>query len=192
MAGEASPREDGRARPQRDGDAGARRDSLGVARPEPSSGPPGTPTRQNVTIEGGGSDLMAGSRFRWKTFGVTLDSKVEEFVPPERLAWSAHSTGIDVYHAWLIQKRPSGCHVLTEESQNGLMARLSSMIEADNMSTIISSGWNSFSQSEDRAATRIVTPGPGPSSLRGLGVLAQPYIAVKRQTDRKSTLKCPR
>jgi Polyketide cyclase / dehydrase and lipid transport len=92
------------------------------------------PNSQNVTIEGGGPDLMSGSRFRWKTFGVTLDSKVEEFVPFERLAWSAHSTGIDVYHAWLIERRSSGCYVLTEESQNGLMARLSSMLRPNNMS----------------------------------------------------------
>ncbi|MDA4112843.1 MAG: SRPBCC family protein [Thaumarchaeota archaeon] len=92
------------------------------------------PNSQNVTIEGGGSDLMAGSRFRWKTFGVTLDSKVEEFVPTERLAWSAHSTGVDAYHAWLIERRPSGCHVLTEESQNGLMARLSNTLRPNNMS----------------------------------------------------------
>jgi hypothetical protein len=77
---------------------------------------------------------MSGSRFRWKTFGVTLDSKVEQFVPFERLAWSAHSTGIDVYHAWLIERRSSGCYVLTEESQNGLMARLSSMLRPNNMS----------------------------------------------------------
>jgi hypothetical protein len=64
---------------------------------------------------------------------VTLDSKVEEFVPRERLAWSARSAGIDVYHAWLIERRPPGCYVLTEESQNGLMARLSAALRPNNM-----------------------------------------------------------
>ncbi len=91
------------------------------------------PNSQNVSVEGGGQDLVPGSRFRWKTFGVTLDSKVEEFVPRERLAWSARSAGIDVYHAWLIERRPSGCYVLTEESQNGLMARLSAALRPNNM-----------------------------------------------------------
>jgi uncharacterized protein YndB with AHSA1/START domain len=47
------------------------------------------PNSQNVVIEGGGHDLRPGSKFRWKTFGITLDSEVEEFVPSERLAWSA-------------------------------------------------------------------------------------------------------
>jgi len=83
---------------------------------------------------GGGPDLQQGSRFRWTTFGVSLDSRVEEFVPYERLAWSARATGIDAYHAWLIEKRPSGCHVLTEETQNGWLARLSNALRPQNMS----------------------------------------------------------
>ena len=86
------------------------------------------PDFADVVIEGGGPDLRAGSRFRWKTFGVTLSSRVEEFVEFERIAWSARSTGIDAYHAWLIEKRPSGCHVLTEENQNGLVARLNNAL----------------------------------------------------------------
>jgi hypothetical protein len=86
------------------------------------------PDFANVVIEGGGPDLKPGSRFRWKTFGVTLDSKVEEFVEFERIAWSARSMGIDAYHAWLIERKPSGCHVLTEETQNGWVARLNNTL----------------------------------------------------------------
>ena len=86
-------------------------------------------------IEGGGSDLELGAKFRWTTFGVRLDSKVEEFVPRERLAWSARATGIDAYHAWLIEPRASGCYVLTEETQNGWLAALSNMLRPKNMST---------------------------------------------------------
>lgn len=82
------------------------------------------PDFSDVAIEGGGPDLKAGSRFRWRTFGVTLASKVEEFVELERIAWSARAAGIDAYHAWLIERRPAGCRVLTEENQNGFVARL--------------------------------------------------------------------
>src|SRR5271155_2283321 len=88
---------------------------------------------RGVKIEGGGHELKLGTRFRWTTFGARLSSKVEEFVPAERLAWSASSTGIDVYHAWLIEKRPSGCYVLTEENQNGILARLSNSFRPGNM-----------------------------------------------------------
>jgi hypothetical protein len=83
--------------------------------------------------DGDGQDLRAGSKFRWKTFGASLQSVVEEFVPNERLAWSARGTGIDVYHAWLIEKRPTGCYVLTEENQNGFLARMSGALRPGNM-----------------------------------------------------------
>jgi uncharacterized protein YndB with AHSA1/START domain len=89
---------------------------------------------KRVLIEGGGPDLRLGSRFRWTTFGVRLDSEVEEFVPGERLGWTARAAGIDAYHAWLIESRPSGCHVLTEENQNGWLASLSNMLRPQNMS----------------------------------------------------------
>ena len=88
---------------------------------------------KQVVIEGGGHDLRPGSGFRWTTFGVRLESKVEEFVLGERLAWSAHATGIDAYHAWLIEKRPSGCYVITEENQNGWLATLSNILRPQNM-----------------------------------------------------------
>jgi len=89
---------------------------------------------KRVVIERGGPDLRPGSKFQWTTFGVRLDSKVEEFTPNERLAWNARATGIDAYHAWLIEKRPSGCYVLTEETQNGWLAQLSNMLRPQNMS----------------------------------------------------------
>jgi uncharacterized protein YndB with AHSA1/START domain len=88
----------------------------------------------NVEIEGGGVDLALGSRFRWTTFGARLGSRVEEFVEGERITWQAHATGIDVYHAWLIEKRSVGCYVLTEENQNGFLARLSNTLRPHNMS----------------------------------------------------------
>jgi hypothetical protein len=88
---------------------------------------------KDVAIEGGGHELRLGTRFRWKTFGASLQSTVEEFVLFERLAWSARTTGINVYHAWLIERVPSGCHVVTEENQNGFLARLSDSLRPRNM-----------------------------------------------------------
>jgi len=89
---------------------------------------------KRVVIEGGDHDLRSGSKFRWTTFGLRLDSKVEEFVSGQRLAWSARAIGIDAYHAWLIEKRPAGCYVLTEETQNGWLARLNSTLRPPEMS----------------------------------------------------------
>ena len=79
----------------------------------------------NVEIlEGPGPDLKEGTRFRWKTFGITIESTVLECVPDERIAWEAHAFGVDVYHAWVLRPSAKGCRVLTEETQHGWLARL--------------------------------------------------------------------
>jgi len=69
-------------------------------------------------------DLAPGTRFRWRTFGVRISSRVLEFEPPHRLAWDARGIGVLAYHAWLVQESPGGCRVLTEETQRGWLARL--------------------------------------------------------------------
>ncbi len=79
------------------------------------------------------TDLELGMRFRWKTFGMTITCTVEEFIPYERLAWSSESFGMSVYHAWLFIARPDGCHVITEETQNGFIPKLAARLMPDNM-----------------------------------------------------------
>lgn len=88
----------------------------------------------DVAIEGGGPDLFTGARFTWKTFGVRLKSVVEEFVPPERIAWSAEAPGVSAYHAWVITQTATGCHVLTEETQHGILARAGKLLFPSRMS----------------------------------------------------------
>ncbi len=88
----------------------------------------------NVKIlEGMGPNLQKGTRFRWKTFGVTITSTVLEYVPCERIAWDAHAFGIDAYHAWVLQPSAQGCHVLTEETQHGFLARLGKLFMPNRM-----------------------------------------------------------
>lgn len=74
------------------------------------------------------SDLKEGSIFKWKTFGITITSTVEEFVPNERIAWSAKTAGLDVYYAWVLQPSTRGCLVITKETQHGFLARLSNLL----------------------------------------------------------------
>jgi uncharacterized protein YndB with AHSA1/START domain len=78
-------------------------------------------------------DLEAGTRFRWKTFGVTIESEVKEFLPKERIAWDAHSFGVDAYHAWVLRETPQGCYVLTEETQHGSLAKLQKRVMPNRM-----------------------------------------------------------
>jgi hypothetical protein len=81
-----------------------------------------------VVLEDGGSDLSAGARFTWRTFGVDLETQVQEFEPFERIAWLAAGPLIEAYHAWLILPAQGGCHVITEETQLGLAARAGRLV----------------------------------------------------------------
>jgi uncharacterized protein YndB with AHSA1/START domain len=80
-------------------------------------------------LSGTPPDLARDTRFRWRTFGVGLESCVVEFVPRERIAWKARGVGVDAYHAWLIERTArGGSHVLTEETQHGWLARLAALV----------------------------------------------------------------
>ena len=81
-----------------------------------------------VVIEDGGSDLFDEARFTWRTFGVDLETQVQEFEPFERIAWLARGPLIEAYHAWLILPAAGGCHVITEETQHGLAAHAGRLI----------------------------------------------------------------
>jgi hypothetical protein len=92
------------------------------------------PNSANIEfLTGQPPNLALGTRFRWKTFGITIESNVLEFVPNERLAWDAHGTGLNVYHAWLIQKTNEGCKVITEENQGGVVAQLGKTLRPTRM-----------------------------------------------------------
>jgi hypothetical protein len=81
-----------------------------------------------------GPDLENGMVFWWRTFGVDLESKVCEFVPGERVSWNGRGSGVWVYHGFLIKKTPTGCKVLTEESQYGWRCWLGKIFIPNNMS----------------------------------------------------------
>ncbi len=91
------------------------------------------PNSRDVTIAGGATELSPNASFTWRTFGLAVSSTVREFVPNERIAWDGAGLLLDVYHAWLIEKRPDGCRVLTEENQNGLAARAQALLMPNRM-----------------------------------------------------------
>jgi uncharacterized protein YndB with AHSA1/START domain len=78
----------------------------------------------NVRIQDGSRKLSQGADFTWNASGMTIASTIKEFVPNQRIAWDAKGTGLRSYHAWLITPTPSGCRVLSEETQRGILPRL--------------------------------------------------------------------
>jgi hypothetical protein len=49
------------------------------------------------------------------------------------IAWNGKAARIDVYHAWLIAKMPSGGAVISAESLHGFTTRLSARVFANRM-----------------------------------------------------------
>ena len=81
------------------------------------------PPEDQVKILSGESKLQLGTKFHRVTVGYPMSPIVTEYVPGRRLAWSTtvdgDETGSTAYHGWVITPTDDGCHVLSEETQQG-------------------------------------------------------------------------
>ena len=79
----------------------------------------------DVSILKGGPRLEAGSRFRFRTLRTYFEPDIVTFDACRMLVWSAKGPlGTNGSHAWHIEPTASGCRVVTEEVQTGLLLRL--------------------------------------------------------------------
>jgi hypothetical protein len=79
----------------------------------------------NVSIIRGGPLLGAKSKFRFKTLNLYFEPEIETFEPSRMLVWLAKGPlGGSGAHAWYIEPTPSGCRVITEEAQRGILSVL--------------------------------------------------------------------
>jgi Polyketide cyclase / dehydrase and lipid transport len=83
------------------------------------------PNSKDVHIVAGPPTLAAGSVFRWTTFGLPLESKINEFVPYTRIGWFGYAPGTSptFYHTWYLQAHGDGCLVATDEVGKGKDAK---------------------------------------------------------------------
>ena len=68
------------------------------------------------TIEG---PLAVGTVFRWQTYGLSIESTIQEIDPPRRIVWSGPAQGITAIHLWTMTPSVEGVVVHTEESWEG-------------------------------------------------------------------------
>ncbi len=76
------------------------------------------PNSANITIVNGGDMLQSNSVFRWTTFGLPLESQVNEFETNSRLSWYGYAPGKqpNFYHTWyIVPQDDQTCLVITEE-----------------------------------------------------------------------------
>jgi uncharacterized protein YndB with AHSA1/START domain len=82
------------------------------------------PNSKDVQIIGGGNELNAGSVFRWTTFGLPLESRINEFTPYSRIGWYGYAPGEkpSFYHTWYLTAAGESCLVVTDEVGRGSSA----------------------------------------------------------------------
>lgn len=63
--------------------------------------------------------LAVGSRFQWKTGGITITSTIQELEPQRRIGWTGKGLGTEARHIWVLKPQGNGTLVVTEESMQG-------------------------------------------------------------------------
>jgi uncharacterized protein YndB with AHSA1/START domain len=76
---------------------------------------------KSMTMQGA---VAPGSVFRWKAGPGTITSTIQRVEPPRLIAWTGKTLGIKAIHLWHFEPRNGGTFVRTEESYEGLVARL--------------------------------------------------------------------
>ena len=69
-------------------------------------------------------DLARGSVFRWKAGPGTITSTIQRVEPPSVIGWTGTTFGIKAKHLYRLEPRDGGTLVHTEESYEGIVARL--------------------------------------------------------------------
>jgi uncharacterized protein YndB with AHSA1/START domain len=81
------------------------------------------PAEDQVKILSGESALARGTKWTRMTVGIPTRLIVTEYVPFSRISWmtvvDGDETGSSAYHGWVITPTDTGCHVLSEETQQG-------------------------------------------------------------------------
>lgn len=75
----------------------------------------------SMSVQG---SVAEGSVFRWKAGPVTITSTIRRVEPPRLIAWTGKTLGIKAIHFWWLESRGGKTFVRTEESFEGLVARL--------------------------------------------------------------------
>ena len=78
------------------------------------------PNAKEIKITGD-TVLKDGTIFRWTTFGLPIESKVNEFAPYTRIGWYGYAPGTapSFYHTWYLKPRGDACMVVTDEVGKG-------------------------------------------------------------------------
>ena len=67
--------------------------------------------------------MEVGTVFHWQTFGLSIESTIQEIDQPRRIVWSGPAQGIMAIHVWTMTPSENGVLVHTAESWDGAPVR---------------------------------------------------------------------
>ena len=83
--------------------------------------PSWNPQVKSMDMQGG---IAEGSQFRWKAGPGTITSIIRRVEAPRLISWTGKTLGIDAIHVYRLEPRDGKTFVRTQESYEGLVARL--------------------------------------------------------------------
>jgi uncharacterized protein YndB with AHSA1/START domain len=83
--------------------------------------PTWNPDVKSVSMEG---PVAPGSVFRWKAGPGTITSTMQRVEPPRLIAWTGRTFGVKAVHFYRLEPRDGRTFVRTEESYDGVVARV--------------------------------------------------------------------
>jgi uncharacterized protein YndB with AHSA1/START domain len=83
--------------------------------------PSWNPDVKETSVEGG---IDEGTEFRWKAGPGTITSTIQEVEAPHRIMWTGKTFGIKAIHVHTLEARNGRTVVRSQESYDGLVARL--------------------------------------------------------------------
>jgi hypothetical protein len=83
--------------------------------------PSWNPQVRSASLEG---SLDEGSEFRWKAGPGTIRSTITHVEQPRKVAWTGRTLSIKAIHVYVLEPRDGTTLVRTEESYDGIVARV--------------------------------------------------------------------
>jgi hypothetical protein len=83
--------------------------------------PAWNPDVRSASLDG---PAVEGATFRWKAGPSTISSRIVRLDPPQLIAWTGRTLGIRAVHVWHLTSTNGRTLARTEESYEGLVARI--------------------------------------------------------------------
>lgn len=112
--------------------------------------PTWNPDVKSVAIDG---DVAAGTQFRWKSGSGTITSTLRQVERPRLIAWTGRSYGLKAFHVWWLEPRNGATRVRTEETFDGLVARVFRRPLRKTLSNALESGLRHLKAEAERRTT---------------------------------------